>query len=145
MSVNKKVLKDLMSILAQLTETSSEEVDGFQEKKGRGRPRRKGDGSKAREGSSSALSNTLAKINVDGNGINSVLQALLAIMAAHVEDQKAVKNEQERRMDKIEEQVREQGDYLNKIHLMIYSPTNAPAGRPASLSLLRSLRLRVCP
>ena len=42
MSVNKKVLKDLMSILAQLTETSSEEVDGFQEKKGRGRPRRKG-------------------------------------------------------------------------------------------------------
>ena len=38
MSVDKKVLKDLMSILTQLTEASSEEGDGFQEKKGRGRP-----------------------------------------------------------------------------------------------------------
>ena len=131
MSVDKKVLNDLMLILTQLTETSSEEGEGFQEKKGRGRPRRKGDGSKAREGSSSALSNALANIKVDGNDINSVLQALLAIMAAHVEDQKAVKKEQERRMDEIEERVREQGDYLDEIHqrgmkgnLMISSPTN---------------------
>ena len=91
MSVDKKVLKDLMSILTQLTEASSEEGDGFQEKKGRGRPRKKGDGSKAREGSSSALSNALANIKVDGDDINSVLQALLAIMAAHAEDQKVMK------------------------------------------------------
>ena len=122
-----------MSILTQLKEG---EGDGYQEKRGRGRPTKKGkvggtSGAADGSGGGSAVSIAVANLTVDGSDVNSVLQALLTIVTAQVEDQRKLKAEQDRRFDNIENRVREQGDKLDEIqqrglkgNLLISSPTN---------------------
>jgi len=133
MAVNPQIVDDLMLILTQLKEG---EGDGYQEKRGRGRPTRKGkvggtSGAATEGGGGSAVSKAVESLTVDGSDINSVLQALLTIVSAQVEDQRRLKAEQDRRFEDIENRVREQGDKLDEIqqrglkgNLMISSPTN---------------------
>ena len=140
MAVNPQIVNELMSILTQLKEG---EGDSFQEKRGRGRPstkKGKGGGTPVAAnmgGGESALNIAVANLTVDGSDVNSVLQALLTIISAQVEDQRREKAEQDRRFQNIELKVREQGDKLDEIqqrglkgNLMISSPTN---GGKASL------------
>ena len=133
MAVNPQIVDDLMVILTQLKEG---EGDGYQEKRGRGRPTRKGkvggtSGAATEGGGGSAVSKAVENLTVDGSDVNSVLQALLTVVSAQVEDQRRLKAEQDRRFENIENRVREQGDKLDEIqqrglkgNLMISSPTN---------------------
>lgn len=130
---DQQMIDKLMAVLIELKESAS----GFQESRGRVNTRGKkgatsSNGSSARTtDSGSAVSSALASLNIEGSNINSILQALMTIVSAQVEDLKNMKVEQDKRHNELENRIRAQGDQLDEIqqrglkgNLIISSPIN---------------------
>ena len=81
--------------------------------------------------SGSALSSALANMNTDGKDINTVLQALLDVFLAQVEDTRNLRLEQQKKHADLENRIRAQGDQLDEIqqrglkgNIILSSPNN---------------------
>ena len=65
--------------------------------------------------SGSALSSALVNLNTDGKDINAVLQALLDVFLAQVEDTRNLRLEQQKKHADLENRIHAQGDQLDEI------------------------------